>query len=139
MIITDNVRDRISAHIGMPCHAIEESTLLEIIKAKHLNLVHLETGHTPITFVDGKMIDTNASKMARALNIILLKHFDTVDEFLKAFGFKNLGYINDLWSNEFRKPKMSIIAKLVKEYDIDPIFLYGTKAEEFIQQQTQTA
>lgn len=133
MIIDELIRDRISGYLGFDISIHEIEVVNKIIIDKPINLVWAATLTTPPTFENGDMkSDSNSMKLARVLNIILLRHFEDVDEFLNEFRIDH-HFITDLWSSNIRNPKGKMIAKLIREYNIDPIYLFSSKKSMFLQ------
>jgi hypothetical protein len=99
---------------------IQENTVSEYITTNFINVPHLILSGEVMQIVHNEVKPAN-TKVAIALNTILIQHLDSVDEFFALF---------DLTAEKWQKiangeiePKKKLVKKLIKEWNIKPSYI----------------
>lgn len=103
----------------------------EAIKSKPINLVGLITGEGEL-LMDMRIRQHPGGKLAACLNLLLLDHFESLQEFFDTFGLTR-EYIHLLWTSVVITPPKQTIIRLVKEYKINPRFIHGNMSNHYIE------
>lgn len=132
MQMSEYIRHRLALAVEMPYQELTPQLAYKIIKDRPVNLMKLVKDSSPggYLFPTGKDRSSPSSKLAMVLNAILLMHFDSVDEF-RAVLVVHDHFYEDIWSNDQRQPRFTLIRSLITEWNVDVNFLYGHSRAPF--------
>lgn len=138
MTLDGQIRDYVSQITDIPSSELTPDLLREIIISRHINIIHILTGKGVVTFPNDDRIDTTSGKMAAVLNIILIDHFDSVQELYDTIGISE-DTIIDLWTTQHYSIRHTAVKQLISTWGVSPTHLYGERSTAFTSPQTSIA